>query len=139
VVIVRPLTAWRDPNHFLHRAIPDFSVSDVGIARAFAAVQGALYPQIISNRPDLDLPARTSQGNQHFSVDLGTTSAFEALTAIVRAHGSMLWRVTSCKPEARLEFAEFGHFTFDGTGGAQRGVFPKDEKGKNYDPCGRRN
>jgi hypothetical protein len=139
VVIVRPLAAWADPNHFLHRSIPDFSVSDVGIARAFAAVQGALYPQIVSSRPDLDLPARTLQGNQHFSVDLGTTSTFEALNAIVRAHGSMLWRVTYCKPETRLEFAEFGYFTFDGTGGAQRSVFPKDEKGKTYDPCWRRN
>jgi hypothetical protein len=139
VVIFRPLAAWTDPNHFLNRPIPDFRVTDVGIARAFATVQAALGARIVPSRPDLDLPARTPQGNQHVSVNLGTTSAFEALNGIVRAHGSMQWRVAYCQPEPRLEFAEFGYFTFDGTGGGQRSLFPRDEKGKTYDPCARRN
>jgi hypothetical protein len=138
VVLFRPLAAWTDPNQFLNRSIADFTVTDVGITRALAAVQGALASQIVSNRPDLDVPARTPQGHQHVSLNLGATSAFEALNAIVRAHGSMLWRVMYCQPEARLEFAEFGYFTFDGSGGANRS-FPRDDQGKSYDPCGRRN
>jgi hypothetical protein len=31
VVVFRPLAAWSDPYHFLHRSITDFAVSDVGI------------------------------------------------------------------------------------------------------------
>src|SRR5689334_13363923 len=44
VVIVRPLAAWTDPNHFLHRSIRDFAISDVGIRRAIGAVQDAIGP-----------------------------------------------------------------------------------------------
>lgn len=137
VVIFRPLAAWTDPHHFLHRSIPDFAVSDVGIRRAIGAVQDAIGPYVVSRL--FDFPERTPQGNQHVSLNLGTTSAFEALNAIVRAHGSMLWRVTYCQPEARLEFAEFGFFTFDGSGGGSRSAFLRDENGKSYDPCVRTN
>jgi hypothetical protein len=136
VVVFRPLGAWTDPNHFLHRSIPDFTVSDVGIRRAIGAVQNAIGPYVVSGL--FDFPERTPQGNQHVSVNLGTTSAFEALNAIVRAHGSMLWTVRYCKPAARLEFAEFGFFTFDGSGGS-RSAFARDENGKSYDPCERTN
>src|SRR5262249_1848446 len=84
VVIFRPLAAWTDGNHFLNRSIADFTVTNVGITRALAAVQDALASQIVSDRPDLDLPSNTPQGNRHVSLDLGTSSAFEALNAIVR-------------------------------------------------------
>jgi hypothetical protein len=133
VVVFRPLAASTDPTHFLHQSIPDFTITDVGIARAFGAVQGAIGPHSVSSRPDV--PERTPQGNQHFSVTLGATSPFEALNAIARAHGSMMWLVTYCKPEARVEFAEFRFFTFDGSGGGYRSDFPRDEKGKTFDPC----
>jgi hypothetical protein len=136
VVIFRPLAAWTDPNHFLHRSIPDFGVSDVGIRRAIGAVQNDIGPYAVSSL--FDFPERTPQGNQHVSLNLGTTTAFEALNAIVRAHGSMLWKVAYCKPETRLEFADFGFFTFDGSGGGSRSAFPRDENGKSYDPCGQR-
>src|SRR5690349_19678201 len=43
----------------------------------------------------------------------------------------------SALPMARERSAEFGYFTFDGTGGRRR-VFSRDEKGKTYDPCARR-
>jgi len=105
--------------------------------RALAAVRTALGPAVVSGGPDI--PARTPQGSQHVSVSLGATSPLEALNAIVRAHGSMRWRVTYCRPEARLEFAEFGYFTFDGSGFVLGPRFQKDEKGKSYDPCRQKN
>jgi hypothetical protein len=42
------------------------------------------------------MPARTPQSDRRFSVNLGTTTVVEALTAVVRAHGSLRWTVEYC-------------------------------------------
>jgi hypothetical protein len=134
VVVIRPLKAWDDRSHFLHRIVSSFHIDAKNYAAALHAVQVALGGPTIAN-PD-DLGRRTAHGSAPISVHLDTaTSAYEALNAIVRAHGALRWRVTYCTEEARHEFATIWMDTYDGSGLGTHPAVLKDANGKRYDPC----
>jgi hypothetical protein len=73
------------------------------------------------------MPARTPQSDRRFSVNLGTTTVVEALTAVVRAHGSLRWTVEYCKLQARFEYATLRLNTFDGDGVGRRSATQRDD------------
>ena len=71
VVVVRPVAAWRDPAHPLHRRVPAAGVQqDAGDDQLLAALR-------------------------HPSLDFGGGTVFELLNAAVRAHGHMQWSLRS--------------------------------------------
>ena len=134
VIVVRPLVAWTDPTHFLHRTGPSFRVSDQHMGGALEAIMTALGP--FPRAPSLELRTFTTpQGNHRFSVDLGATSIIEALDAVVRAHGALLWTVTYCLPQARHENATVSFLAYDGSGIGSHGAVLTDAVGKSYSPC----
>jgi hypothetical protein len=133
VIVVRPLVAWTDPDHFLHRTVNAFSVPDQHIGGALAAITAALRPY---PGPEFEhFAPRTPQGGQRFSVERSATSIFDALNAIVRAHGALFWTVNYCQPPARHENARVGLQTFDGSGLATHAAVLTDASGRRYSPC----
>jgi hypothetical protein len=81
---------------------------------------------------------RTEQGNLHFSVRPRTTSILEAANEVVRAHGSLRWTLSYCKPERRIEYALFMLGTFDhsGLGGTVRAhTVVRDQDGRLRGDC----
>jgi hypothetical protein len=123
VIVVRPLAAWTDPDHFLHRTVASFSVHDLHLGGALHTVINAIGPFQIPVDFVEQFARRTPQADRPLSVDLGATSIIDALSAVVRAHGASAWIVGYCLPRALYEDAGFDLRTYDGAGvgGAQHG------------------
>jgi hypothetical protein len=125
VLIVRPGATWFDRDHFLNQRIPPFRVKEgrmwAAMNEVHAALGGARGPA------DEISAARTPQSDRRFSVNLGTTTVVEALTAVVRAHGSLRWTVEYCKPQARFEYATLRFNTFDGDGVGRRSATQRND------------
>lgn len=136
VIVVRPLQAWINADHFLHRTVPSFIVSDQDLGGALSVVQTALGPWNFGSGSGYALP--TSEGQRRFSVALNATSILEALGAVVRAHGALRWEIKYCQPQARYEYATIWLKTFDGSALGGHAVFLRDQNGKTYSPCTRR-
>jgi hypothetical protein len=131
LLIVRPVAAWNDANHFLHRTVSvAFAVQNVG--GALNALLTAIGPTRFSgertfNNPEMD---RT------FSVSLTGTSVLGAMNAVVRTHGGLHWLVGYCQPQSRVEFAMVMLHTFDqgGIGGRPMDTVT-DQDGVGHVPC----
>ena len=135
VMIMRPVKALNDREHFLHRVSPTFHIDAKNYAAALKAVQGGLLGSSDDFNAD-PFGERTPQGSTPISVHLDTaTSAYEALNAIVRTHGSLRWRVTYCAEQARHEYATLWMDTYDQSGLGTHAAVLKDENGKSYDAC----
>ncbi len=125
VLVLRPGVTWFDRDHFLHRRIPSFRVNDGRIWAAMHAVHAALGGA--RGPADEVWPARTPQSDHPFFVSLGVTTVRDALNAVVRAHGSLQWRVDYCKPPARYEYAMVWLMTFDGDGVGRRAATERSD------------
>lgn len=125
VLIVRPGVTWFDTNHFLNRKIPLFRVKEGRMWTAMNEVHSALGGA--RGPADELMPARTPQSDRMFSVSLRTTTAVDALNAVVRAHGLLRWTVEYCKPQARFEYAMLRFNTFDGDGVGRRSATQRDD------------
>jgi len=132
LIVMRPSEAWNDPHNVLHRTIDALELKDDTFYGALAAIQSAIGPVRIGS--DGFVP-RTPESERRVSLRLGVTSVFDALNAVVRAHGALQWSVVYCHAPTRYENASIGFSTFDGGGGGGHAVFLRDADGKSYDPC----
>jgi hypothetical protein len=132
VIVIRPLEAWNNQQHFLHRPLASFAVDDQHIGGALARLGAARDGRL--SRPPLDVEMRTEQVNLRFSVNLGATTIYAAMNAVVRAHGASWWQVRYCQPQVRPEFSQLYLFTFDGSGLGVSGVAERAD-GTRYNPC----
>lgn len=133
VIVVRPLLAWVNADHFLHRTVPSFVVSDQNLGGALSVVLTALGPWNFGSGSGHGLP--TAEGQRRFSVTLNATSILEALGAVVRAYGALRWEITYCQPPARYEHATMWLKAFDGSALGGHAVFLRDQNGRLYSPC----
>jgi hypothetical protein len=134
VIVLRPIAAWENRDHFLHGSVPEFVVSNDDIAGALAAVLTALGPWRVPGG------WQTPHDDRRFSVTLGATSIYEALNAIVKAHGEVAWRVSYCQPPTQLQNATIGFLGLYGPGGwgiSHHPVFLRRPDGTTYDACPR--
>ena len=109
LIVMRPVSAWGDPNNILNFTTTSFTLEDVNLGGALDAVMSAVI-----GRPKKGgelLANRTEQGARFFSVKTGSTSVGGALDAIVRAHGDLWWQVLG-SDDRRMIFL----YTFDGSG-----------------------
>lgn len=141
VVVVRPVTAWANQQHFLHRAIRPFVVSEQHVGVALDEWRRAIWSDIRPRSESLPLRAaqRTEEGNRPFTVTVARqTSGIGALEQIVRAHGKLVWEVQYCQPIAADRFATVYLWTaeLDPTGiGATMPGRSQTVNGKTVDPC----
>lgn len=133
VILVRPLQTWNDRDHFLHRTVSQFVVNDQHLGGALDEINNALGP--LESTRGGEYALSTPDANKRFTVRLGATSIVEALTAVVRAHGALLWHVTYCRPEARHENATIWLTTYDGGGLGRHAAVLADGGGRRYSPC----
>jgi hypothetical protein len=132
VFVVRPLEAWNDRSHFLHRTI-SVAFTDQNVGGALFALLTAIGPTRHIGEPRT---YNTPEMNRQFSVALGTTPALNALNAVVRTHERLKWSVSYCQRQHRVEFAMVMLHTYDGGGlGGQPVGTLTDESGRSYDPC----
>jgi hypothetical protein len=113
VLVIRPVTAWADREHFLNQRAGRFGFDEQNM-------HGALHYLMLAfgqrSHADALIPGRTAQGEQKFTVQPPTTSLIGALDAVVRAHGAMQWEISYCRPEVRIVNATLWLWTNDGSG-----------------------
>ena len=114
VLVVRPLEAWGEREHFLHRPLASFQIDDRNLDGITAAVRQAITGGVPPS--PVDRPMQTDEGNRKLSVDMVGTSIYEALNQVVRAHGSLIWQLSYCRAPARQESSDIMFRTFDGSG-----------------------
>jgi hypothetical protein len=134
VIVLRPLEAWQDAHHFMNEVISGFGFADQNVTWAAVMLGEAMHGRPIVP-PTIETPLSTPQGNEHFSVSPRTTSILEAATAVVRAHGSLSWTLSYCKPERRPEYAWFMLGTFDHSGSGAGPKLVPDQNGKLHSAC----
>jgi hypothetical protein len=133
VIVIRPIEAWNDKKHFLHRKLSSFAVDDQNLGGALHQISAARDGD--AALPYIELPMRTEQGHRKFSLALGTTTLFEAMNAIVREHGAMWWQVNYCQPQALAESSRVFLYTFDGAGLGTTGFLRRPD-GTRQQVCG---
>ncbi len=109
LIVMRPVSAWADPDNMLNFTTASFSLEDTNMGAALDAVVSAVIGKPKSGGELL--ASRTEQGARIFSVKTGPTSVGGALDAIVLAHGDMWWRVQDGNAGRMIFF-----HTFDGSG-----------------------
>jgi hypothetical protein len=119
VIIVRPLAAWSNPKNVLNYETESFVLKDARLGNALNAIVSA----ITGTQREHPFAETTEQGARRFNVMTRTTSAGEALDAIVRAHGASCWVMREGQPGS--EAPTIWLHTFDGMGIGSRVIFPK--------------
>lgn len=114
VLVVRPLEAWGEREHFLHRTLASFQIDDRNLDGIVAVVRNAITGGESASLADR--PLQTDEGNRKLSVDMTGTSIYEALNQVVRAHGALVWQLSYCRAPGRQELSEIMFRTFDGSG-----------------------
>ena len=136
IVVVRPLDAWNDPRHFMNATFSGLTLTDQHLGCAVNALAAMLRGDAFTPAPcDWDY-SRTEQAGHRFSVSLPTSSILDAANAFVRAHGSMRWSLSYCKPERRREYATLMLWTSDRAGLGVGPTLVRDETGRSYSACG---
>jgi hypothetical protein len=104
VIVIRPLAAWADRQHFLHRTIRPFTVVEQHVGVALQHWRQAVWED---NTPPVGFGRlRSEEGNRPFTVTIAQgSSAISALEQIVRAHGRLVWEVNYREPFAECRFA----------------------------------
>jgi hypothetical protein len=132
VIVMRPTEAWTSRDHFIHRSLPSFAFTDQNVSGALAALRRAVGPGGASGEK---LWSSSWLAGRRFSVELRTTSIYEALNATVRAHGELTWILSYCQPEVSLENSSLQLVASDGSGVGWRGVFSRSSNGTAPRPC----
>jgi hypothetical protein len=107
VIVIRPVVAWGDARHFLHRTLRRFSLVEENLGGALDEWRRAMWGA------DAPPPSehmrggqRTELGDRRFNVVVdGAATAFDALNLIVRTHGALYWEIGYCQPAADARFA----------------------------------
>jgi hypothetical protein len=86
VLVVRPVTAWDDANHFLHRTI-SVAFADQNVGGALFALLTAIGPTKYTGSGERTF--NTVEMNRRFSVSLDATPALEALNVNQRVRWSL--------------------------------------------------
>jgi hypothetical protein len=114
VIVVRPVRAWADARHFLHRTMPSFGVVDHNVGGALHLWLAAVGGKEQSDELLRARAMRTAEGNRQFSVPArGPVSAVEALDDIVRAHGALYWEIRYCQPDVESKYATLFLWTLE--------------------------
>lgn len=133
MLVMRPLAAWNEASHFLHRTAASFHLEAESFVDALHAVLSALGAA--DHRGG---SGRTPQGRQPISIHLESpTSAYEALNSIARRHGALIWAITYCDLNVRVESSTFSMRTFDGSGLSVHPFMLLTKEGQTFDACSR--
>jgi hypothetical protein len=104
VIVMRPVAAWTNGRHFLHRTIRSFTVVEQHAGVALQLWRQAVWED--TTPPGAFGPLRSEEANRPITVTIAReSSAISALEQIARAHGRLLWEVNYSQPFAECRFA----------------------------------
>ena len=104
VIVVRPVAAWTNARHFLHRTIRSFTVVEQHAGVALQLWRKAVWED--TTAPVAFGSLRSEEANRPITVTIAPqSSAIGALEQIARAHGRLLWEVIYSEPFAECRFA----------------------------------
>jgi hypothetical protein len=132
VIIVRPLDAWSDDKHFLHKVIDKFELKDANVGAPLGEIVRTLQPDRSNFMSEHNI------GSPDLNLSTGPISVVEALDAVVREHGAMYWEVSYCLPERAPDVAMVRLHTHDDRGLATRAVNLRGSDGRWIDRCRRK-
>ncbi len=92
VAVLRPAAAWTDRDNPLYRGVGAIRFDDVGVSDALEIVV-ALFGQDLHPSQRIDLG-----DTKRFNLDVPAGSVLEALNAIVRSHGALVWAIEPFPP-----------------------------------------
>jgi hypothetical protein len=133
VVMFRPITAWADKDHFLHRMAPTFAIEELTASAALGVIRSGLDGETYDRQRHIEY-GRTPLALKPITVKTGAVSVLDAIAAVVRAHGQLGARITYCKAQPIWEHSTIWLLTYDESGGGA-GARPKDANGQYYDAC----
>ena len=114
VLVIRPLQAWGEREHFLHRTLTSFEIENRNLDGITQLVRQVLADRPVSDQPDRVI--NTEEGDRRLSLELSGTSIYDTLNAIVRAHGALTWQLSYCREPALQHLSMVVLRTFDGAG-----------------------
>ena len=91
VVVVRPTSAWADPNDLLNQRVQPFEATNEYVDDVLHAVLRAATPSLYI--PHEDVPRSGELVNHSMTLVFSGGTMLDALNAMVRAHGSAEWHV----------------------------------------------
>jgi hypothetical protein len=117
VLVIRPVAAWNDRDHFLTRPVHGFSATERDLSPALAALSEPLTPRRFLASIDIDSiragvlppqrlmgpPPRPDATRPPYVVSFDGGNLLDALNALVRGRESVGWMLNYCD----------GHATFD--------------------------
>jgi hypothetical protein len=139
MILVRPLAAWSDEDHFLHETLASFAIEDQHMGDALRSWRETLAGNGGTTTP-VGSGMRTPLADRRFTIEpISAISAIEALDAIARTHGGLMWEIVYCQPHAKPAYATVFLKTLehapDMTGVSLPGRITK-VNGKSVDLCG---
>jgi hypothetical protein len=100
IVVVRPTSAWNDPDNLLNQPVQPFEATNEHVVDILHAVLRATTPPLFL--PHQDLPRSGELVNHSMTVVFPGGTMLDALNAVVRAHGSAEWQVGYASGFARI-------------------------------------
>lgn len=92
-IVVRPLLAWNDEEHFLERNVGPFSVEEkVDVTEMLLAIRRFMGQRIHAG------PPMQPFDDTKISLSLPSASLIDVLNAVVAAHGELIWSIRYCWP-----------------------------------------
>jgi hypothetical protein len=128
VVVIRPLAAWGNKDHFLHRSIARLELKAANVG----AAMDAIFRGAFGNGSGAEI---MSSDPSRITVSSGPLSMVEALDAVVRAHGRARWHVKYCTPAVQTEGATVWIMTYDDQGLGKPMPRVRDAQGRPINPC----
>jgi hypothetical protein len=91
IIVVRPTTAWADPDDFLNQPVQPFEATNALVDEILHTALRAATPSVLL--PHEDVPRHGALVSHSMTVQFSGGSMLDALNAIVGAHGSAEWEV----------------------------------------------
>jgi hypothetical protein len=129
VAVVRPVDAWNDESHLLHRRIGRVELNGVTMAEAVEAIYRLFGEPVgrgggevpVSTEPGLDEATKADAKERRASLILENPTVLEVLNSYVLAHGAATWRLSWCGEMRDVEHAQLELMTFFGEAAAVAG------------------
>jgi hypothetical protein len=91
VVVLRPTTAWEDPDDLLNQTVQPFQATNEYVDEILHVALRATTPSLFV--PHVDVPRRGELSNRALSVVFSGGTMLDALNTIVLTHGAAEWEV----------------------------------------------
>ena len=116
VILLRPVEAWADPAHFLHKRLSAFHLRDSTVSDVARAIYAQFGVRIIFGEGGVlgDPPGPDFGLEKRIVFDVPSGTMLEVLNSVVRAHGGLGWMVHYANAPADIKTSCLRFVTFDG-------------------------